>query len=158
MKYTRSRCALVEFSPSTPARLQVFSSRAVGPATFLRLAAEQLRNTHARDALQSNFHRAHPRGFRYSQDAQSAWQLFCDWLPSCCKIHTPTTSTASSVSFRLCVCCHGIFSVAAFPFSSAAAAQGSSKLVEAAQISRARCTHPSGRAALARRTPVPVLG
>ena len=72
-KCTRSRRALVEFSPSTPAALQVFSRRAV------------------------------------------VWQLFCDWLPSCCKIHTPTTSTASSVSFRLCVCCHGIFSVAASP-------------------------------------------
>ena len=42
-KYTRSRCALVEFSPSTPAGLQVFSSRAVGPTTFLRLAAELLK-------------------------------------------------------------------------------------------------------------------
>ena len=125
-KYTRSRCALVEFSPSMPARLQVFSSRAVGPTTFLRLIAEQLKNAHAPDAPWSNFRQARPRRFRYSQGAQSAWQLFCDWLPSCCKIHTPTTSTASSVSFRLCVCCHGIFSVAAFPVSSAAAAQGSS--------------------------------
>ena len=115
VKYTRSRCALVEFSPSTPARLQVFSSRAVGPTTFLRLAAEQLKNTRAPDVLWSNFRQARPRRFRYSQDAKAAWQLFCDWLPSCCKIHTPTTSTASSVSFRLCVCCHGIFSVAASP-------------------------------------------
>ena len=100
MKYTRSRCALVEFSPSTPARLQVFSSRAVGPTTFLRLVAEQLKNAHAPDAPWSNFRQARPRRFRYSQDAQSAWQLFCDWLPSCCKIHTlSTTFTACSVSF-----------------------------------------------------------
>ena len=103
-KYTRSRCALVEFSPSTPARLQVFSSRAVGPTTFLRLAAEQLKNTRAPDVLWSNFRQARPRRFRYSQDAQSAWQLFCDWLPSCCKIHTlSTTFTACSVSVSACV-------------------------------------------------------
>ena len=118
--------AVADFSPNTPKVLQVFTRRGGGPATFLRLAAEQLKNTRALDALWSNFRQARPRRFRYSQDAKAAWQLFCDWLPSCCKIHTPTTSTASSVSFRLCVCCHGIFSVAAFPFSSAAAAQGSS--------------------------------
>ena len=50
-KYTRSRRALVEFSPSTPAALQVFSRREGGPAIILRPAAEPLRNTHARDAL-----------------------------------------------------------------------------------------------------------
>ena len=100
MKYTRSRCALIECSPSTPARLRVFSSRAVGPTTFLRLIAEQLKNAHAPDAPWSNFRQARPRRFRYSQDAQSAWQLFCDWLPSCCKIHTlSTTFTACSVRF-----------------------------------------------------------
>ena len=128
MKYTRSRCALVEFSPSMPARLQVFSSRAVGPTTFLRLAAEQLKNTRAPDVLWSNFRQARPRRFRYSQDAQSAWQLFCDWLPSCCKIHTlSTTFTACSVSFSTCLfAAIAYFPVAASPgpvFFSAAAAQ-----------------------------------
>ena len=48
-KYTRSRRALVEFSPSTPAALQVFSRREGGPATFLRLAAELMKNTHPHD-------------------------------------------------------------------------------------------------------------
>ena len=48
-KYTRSRRALVEFSPSTPAALQAFSRREGGPATFLRLAAELLKNTHPHD-------------------------------------------------------------------------------------------------------------
>ena len=50
-KYKRSRRALADFSPSTPAVLQVFSRREVGPAIILRPATELLRNTHARDAL-----------------------------------------------------------------------------------------------------------
>ena len=82
-KYTRSRRALVEFSPSTPAALQVFSRREGGPAIILRPAAELLRNTQALDALWQIFRRARPRGFRYSQDAKSARQLFCGRLPSC---------------------------------------------------------------------------
>ena len=119
--------ALADFSPSTPAELQVFSRRAVGPAIILRPAAVLLsgceihtlamrssrifakraraasgilkprsrpdnisatgcraaeKYTRSRRAL-VNFRQARPRRFRYSQDAQSAWQLFCDWLPSC---------------------------------------------------------------------------
>ena len=107
--------------------LQVFSSRAVGPATFLRLTAEQLKNTHTLDALWLNFRQTRPRRFRYSQDAQSAWQLFCDWLPSCCNIHTvSTTCTACSVRFSTCLfAAIAYFPVAASPgpFFSAAAAQ-----------------------------------
>ena len=61
-KYTRSRRALVEFSPSTPAALQVFSRRAVGLATFLRLAAELLK-------------KARPR--RRPQRAPSVFSLVC---------------------------------------------------------------------------------
>ena len=61
MKYTRSRCALVEFSPSMPARLQVFSSRAVGPTTFLRLIAEQLK-IHALPTCSGRIFAKHARG------------------------------------------------------------------------------------------------
>ena len=45
--------ALADFSPSTPAELQVFSRHEVGPATFLRQAAERLKNTHALDDVHS---------------------------------------------------------------------------------------------------------
>ena len=45
--------ALADFSPSTPAELQVFSRHEVGPATFLRQAAERLKNTHALDDVYS---------------------------------------------------------------------------------------------------------
>ena len=153
--------ALADFSPSTPAVLQVFSRRAVGPAIILRPAAVLLscseihtlamrssrifakharaasgilkprsrpdnisatgcraaENTRAPDVLWSNFRQARPRRFRYSQDAQSAWQLFCDWLPSCCKIHTlSTTFTACSVSFSTCLfAAIAYFPVAASP-------------------------------------------
>ena len=47
-EYTSSRRARAVFSPSTPAELQVFSRREVGPATFLRLAAELLKNARPR--------------------------------------------------------------------------------------------------------------
>ena len=44
---------LADFSPSAPAELQVFSRHEVGPATFLRQAAERLKNTHALDDVHS---------------------------------------------------------------------------------------------------------
>ena len=102
-KYARSRRALVDFSPGAHAELQVFSRRAVGPATFLRPAAELLINTHALDALWQIFRQARPRSFRYSQ-ARSRPRNFsatgCRAVEKC----TPaTTSTARSVSFFGCV-------------------------------------------------------
>ena len=102
--------ALADFSPSTPAELQVFSRHEVGPATFLRQAAERLKNTHALD------------------DVHSALCQF----------------------FR-CVCWHGIFSRGGVTWSMffGRSSAGNSQLVEAAEISRVRCTHPSDRAARA---------
>ena len=150
MKYTRSRCALIEFSPGTPAGLQVFSRRKVGLATSLRLAAEQLKITRVLDVLRSNFRQARPRRFRYSQDAQSAWQLFCDWLPSCCKIHTlSTTFTACSVSFSTCL----FAAIAYFPwrrhlvqFFSAAAAQVTANWLKPLKVPEcAACTRRVGQ-------------
>ena len=101
---------LADFSPSAPAELQVFSRHEVGPATFLRQAAERLKNTHALD------------------DVHSALCQF----------------------FR-CVCWHGIFSRGGVTWSIlfGRSSVGNSELVEAAEISRVRCTHPSHRAARA---------
>jgi hypothetical protein len=68
-------------------------------------------------ALWQTFNQARPQCFRYSQDAQSARQFFCDWLPSCCKIHTlSTTFTACSVRFSTCLfAAIAYFPVAASP-------------------------------------------